>query len=60
VSDEDKKQKLTDIPPLAAVCIVTTAIGLIVGMSVGAPIEVTGPLAGLLAALAVYIGQTLR
>jgi hypothetical protein len=63
VHNEDKNQKLTDGPPLVALCVVVTVIGLIVALSVGAPVQVTGLLAGaaaaLLAALAVYIRRTL-
>jgi hypothetical protein len=52
--------KLSDVPPLAAICVVVTAIALIVALSVGAPALVTGSLAGLLAALGLYIRQILR
>lgn len=62
--NEDKDQKLTDVPPLFALCVVVTVIGLIVALSVGAPVQVTGSLAGaataLLAALAVYIRRHLN
>ena len=60
MSNEDKKQKLTDIPPSTAICVVVTAIALIVALSVGAPALVTGSLAGLLAAFGLYIRQILR
>lgn len=55
MSNEDKKQKFTDIPPLAAVCLVVTLIGLIVALLVKAPIQVTTTLVALLTALAVYL-----
>ena len=60
MSNEDKKQKLSDVPPLATVCIVTTTFVLVVALLVGAPIQVTAPLAALLAALALYIKQVLK
>jgi hypothetical protein len=59
VSDEDQRQKFADVPPFATLCLVTTMIGLIVALLVEAPILVTGSLAGLLAALALYIRRTL-
>jgi hypothetical protein len=59
VSDEDKKQKLADIPPLAAICVVATAITLVVALMANASIEVRASLAALLAALALYIRRTL-
>jgi hypothetical protein len=59
VSNEDKKQKLSDVPPLATVCIVTTTFVLVVALLVGAPIPVTASLGALLAALALYIKRTL-
>ena len=58
MSNQDKKQKLSDVPPLATVCIVTTAFVLVVAL-VGAPVVVTSLLAALLAALGLYIKKTL-
>jgi hypothetical protein len=55
VSDDDGTHRLSDIPALAAVCIVTTTITLIVALTVNAPIQVTAPLAAVLAALVLYI-----
>jgi hypothetical protein len=57
--NEDRKQKLSDVPPLATVCIVATTIALIVALMANAPILVTGSLAALLAALGLYIKRTL-
>jgi hypothetical protein len=59
VSDEDKKQKLTDIPPLAAICIIATTFALFGALLLSAPVQVTGPIAGLLAALGLYIKKAL-
>ena len=58
--NEDGEHKLSDVPPLATVCIVVAAITLIVALLVGASIEVKASLAALLAALALYIRRTLR
>jgi hypothetical protein len=57
--NEDGKHKLSDVPPLATVCIVTTTFVLVVALLVGAPVQVTAPLAALLAALGLYIKRTL-
>jgi hypothetical protein len=59
VSNEDKKSKVADIPPLATICIVVAAITLIVALLVDASIEVKASLAALLVALALYIRRTL-
>jgi hypothetical protein len=52
---DDKRPRLSDVPPLATVCIVTAIIALIVTVLAGAPIQVTGSLAGLITALGLYI-----
>jgi hypothetical protein len=59
VPNKNGKSQLSDVPPLATVCIVVTTIGLIVALLVEAPIVVTGSLAGLLVALGAYIKKVL-
>jgi hypothetical protein len=60
LSDKDGSPKLSDLPPSATICIVVTTIALIVALLVEAPIQVTGSLAGLLAALGFYVKRTLN
>jgi hypothetical protein len=60
LQNEDRKQKLSDVPPLAAICVVAALFVLIVALLVDASIEVKASLAALLAALALYIKRTLN
>lgn len=57
---DDERPRLSDLPPLATVCTVTAIIALIVTVLAGAPIQVTGALAGLSTALGLYIKNALR
>jgi hypothetical protein len=59
VCNQDGKRKLSDIPALAAVCIVTTTIALIVALVVNAPLQVTAALAVVLTGLGLYLRQAL-
>jgi hypothetical protein len=59
VPNQNGSPKLADIPPLAAVCIVTVTMALLVALVVDAHILVTGSLAGLLTALGICIRRHL-
>ena len=55
MSKNNGRSKLADVPALAAICVVTTTIALIVALVVSAPNQVTAALALLLAALGLCI-----
>lgn len=57
--DQHGKRKLSDIPALAAVCILTTTIALIIALVVNAPLQVTAALAVVLSGLGLYLRQAL-
>jgi hypothetical protein len=60
VLNEDKNQKLNDLPPLFTLCLVVTVIGLIVALMANAAVQVVVPIVTLLGALALYVWRHLN
>jgi hypothetical protein len=47
--------KMSDIPPMAALCLVTVVIALVVGLTTGASTVILGSLSSALIAVAIWI-----